>query len=249
MKNRLRFYVDIEGNDDIAVAEVIQKAIQLEHAVVAQRIVFLAHTLQNDGWLERQYGSEGVKKLKKGAKLNGSDCNAVFMSIKTYSGSKNDVVVTLGLDSDDILKIEDEHGINAIVALPWLRGGVDKWAKMSGAIELRTNLPIQDGVEIDCVVRKAFEDLTESINMSTGIHHHMDEERAKTYLRALNKYNYELSEEKIETLLVGELNWSKDHAEDVLEIIRKINSGKSFHGGAKTGLKGYITQWINECNQ
>lgn len=249
MKNRLRFYIDIEGNDDSAVSEVIQKAIQLEHAVVAKRIVFIAHTLQNDGWLERQFERDGVNKLKKGARLNGSDCNSVFMSLKNYSPSDNEIVITLGLDSDDILKIEDNYGIQALIAIPWLRGGVDKWAKMSGAIELRTNQALEAAERPDAVVCQAFENLSKSINMSTGIHHHMDEERAKTYLRALHKYEYHLNEEKIENLLVGELKWTKDHAEDVLEIIRKINNGKSFQGGAKTGLKSYITQWINECNQ
>lgn len=71
----------------------------------------------------------------------------------------------------------------------------------------------------------------------------MDNDRCKTYLRALNKYNYELNPIKIKSYLVANLNWDNRHAEDVIKLIEKLNSGSYFMGGEKTGLQNHIKRW------
>ena len=79
--------------------------------------------------------------------------------------------------------------------------------------------------------------------MTTGIHHFMDKELCKTYIRALNKYDYELNSKEIFSFLTTELNWKSDNANDVIKLIDKINSGGYFTGGAKTGLQYHIKRW------
>ena len=85
--------------------------------------------------------------------------------------------------------------------------------------------------------------------MSTGISHSSDDKLAKTYLRALAKYGYLLNEIEIESYLIKQLGWTKDHANDLLEIINKINNGRSFQGGDKTELKRHINRWKEECEE
>ena len=249
MFSRERYFTKGHGVDDAACHRIIQKAIEIEGRLGnVSRIVFVAHGLQNDGWLERQYGYDGAKRLKKGGvKLPGSQVFAKFDSLKTYNSVSGEIVVTLGLESDDILKIDDAFEISAILALPWTENSVDKWAQITNAINIDNDQPANSFVNPDPIVIKALGHLSESINMSTGLRNSGDDHLAKTYLRALYKYKFDLNEDQIESYLIKNLDWSKEHSEHLLDIIRKINTGRSFHGGSKTGLKSYIDLWRKEC--
>ncbi|HET6990178.1 MAG TPA: hypothetical protein VFJ43_02595, partial [Bacteroidia bacterium] len=72
---------------------------------------------------------------------------------------------------------------------------------------------------------------------------------AKTYLRALHKGRYRLDETEIEGYLISKLNWEKRYSDDIIEIVRKLNDGRSFKGGSTTGLSPYTNQWERECNE
>lgn len=89
--------------------------------------------------------------------------------------------------------------------------------------------------------------LTDSINMSTGISHPMDNDRAKTFIKALHKYEPELNADIIGSYLVRELNWETRFAKDIEKLIETLNSGSFFKGGEKTGLQNYYKKWKNEC--
>lgn len=121
MFDRLRFYTSAHGNDDNALPKIIKKALELEKQLGnVNRIVFIAHGLQNDGWLRRLFGDEGVKKLLKGTKLSSkSTIIAKFESLKTFQSRGNEILITLGLESDNILRLDDNYDILAIFALPW----------------------------------------------------------------------------------------------------------------------------------
>jgi len=250
MQNRQRFYTSAHGVDDNAVARIIQKAIDLENQLDnVSRIVFVAHGLQNSGWLERQYGTDGAKKLRKGARLPDSSVPAKFESVKTYRAVDNEILITLGLESDDILLLDDNFNIITIIALPWLQNSVDKWVRITNATNIDNNVQAVSFPNPPCVVIKALEDLTESINMSTGLLHSSDDQLAKTYLRTFNKYGIPLQEIEIESYLIKQLNWTKEHSNDLLDIINKINNGRSFQGGDKTGLHYHIKRWKKECGE
>lgn len=203
MKNRQRFYTKACEVDDNAVARIIQKAIEIEQQIgTISRIVFVAHGLQNDGWLERRYGSDYVKKLIKGAELPNSKIPAKFESLKTYQKTNNEILITLGLESDEILILDDNYGfndINSIIALPWPQHSVDKWARITNAVNIDDNLQADSFPNPPCIVTKALEELTEHINLLTGIRQPNDNERAKTYLRALQKHQIPLPEIEIES--------------------------------------------------
>lgn len=85
--------------------------------------------------------------------------------------------------------------------------------------------------------------------MSTGLSHQSDDNLAKTYLRTLAKYEVTLQEVEIESYLIKQLNWDKEYADDLIEIIKKINTGRSFQGGDKTGLQHYFKNWKAECDE
>lgn len=248
MHNRERYFIQTQGPNDAAFAALIQRAIEIENRLGGiERIVFVAHGLNNSGWLERQYGRDGVTKLKKGAQLPGSNITARFESLKNYDTVENEILITMGLRSDEILLLDDNPGIAAILALPWAPDDVDKWSRICEAINIETGAIADPYNDPDCIVKRALIDLTESINMATGLHHSSDDDLAKTYLRTLLKYEYPLPELDIEACLINDLDWRKEYADQLLAIINKINNGRSFQGGDKTNLKYHIDRWRKEC--
>jgi len=182
--------------------------------------------------------------------FSGVKCDEIFVilhSLKTVEDdlSEECVILAYGLTSSDLFKFENNQGVKAIIAHQWSKNEVEEWAKSIEAIEINSNLKATKTNLPDLVVQNAFIDLTDSINMSTGLGHPSDEELCKSFLRALKKYNHYLNEIEIRSFLISDLGWDSEYAEEVLKFVRKINQGKSFKGGAKTGLKKYIDKWKN----
>lgn len=251
-----RYYINTKGNDDAAYKEAMKFACEMANKDAAiKRIVLLISTQQNTGWFERIYDRQIVKSLFKGHKFAG--CNPVFQfeTTKTYKdkGAGSEIVICCGLDDTEIFKVDDFYSPKSIIVIPWLNEKVQKWVKTWAATDLRA-AHAEEAVAVAAaypepsrIVKKAMEELTDSINMSTGIHHPSDEEDAKTYILALHKYEDELDADVVGAYLVSELGWETKHAAEVEELINKLNNGKHFKGGRRTGLKQVYQVWVDEC--
>ena len=245
-----RYYTENEG--PIAKNEMIalQKAVELSRQIdEIQEITILIRTKSNTGYISRTIGSQYLKGLFKGtlnAYPNGPKLK--IETIRTFDKiygwqKKNSILLSFGLDSKELFKYDDDPSIKAMVAHQWMKTGVTEWAKAWGAIEMTSNNRAEFTELPDAIVQEALDELSKVINPSTGITHHMDNATCKTYLRALNKYGYELDPIKIKSYLIAGLGWENDHAEDVIKLIEKLNSGSYFQGGEKTGLQHHIKRW------
>jgi hypothetical protein len=250
MHPRERYYINAHGPDENAVSTIIAKAIQLSRTIPnVGRIVFLTNGFNNTQWLEKLFGYDTLKKLKKGTKLPGTSAIGKFESLRTYSPQSNDIVVTFTLRSDDILLVDDDFGISSLLVIPWINEDIEKWTHITNAIHVQTNAAAQSYELPPCEVRQALQDLTHSINISTGLGNPSDDDLAKTYLRTLTHYKYRLDPFEMESYLIKDLNWWKRHCDELLEIVNKINAGKFFQGGDKTGHKYHNDRWKNACEQ
>lgn len=249
-----RFYIDTEANDDDAYQFAMQYACSLaEKDSDIQRIVLYIPGKQTTGWFNRLFDSNTVKKLFTGLKF--SDCPVPFKFEtkitykKSQYGNPSDIVICCGIDSEDIFKIDDYHSVKYIIAIPWLRKFTEKWIKTWNAVEISgKGNPDEKFQDPSCIVKKAMEDLSNSINMSTGILHPMDEDRAKTYIRALHKYEPKLDPDIVGAYLIRELNWDTQYAKDIQKLIETLNKGSYFKGGEKTGLQDYYKAWKKKCS-
>lgn len=251
--SKQRFFIATSGNDDKAYREAMQYACMLaENDMEIKKVVLLVHAKQNTGWFERIFGRDTEKQLFKGTTFKNRKPVFKFETKKTYKDSytPSEIVITCGLDSDDVLPIDDFYSVKAIIAFPWLANGLDKWVQTWNPTEIRGNQQAAAAYpEPTCVVKKAMEDLTASINMSTGITHPSDEEQAKTYILTLHKYEPSLDVDIVGAYLVRELNWDTDHAKEIEKLINTLNNGKYFQGSRRTGLQRYYKQWKKECGQ
>ncbi len=245
-----KFYIDTEANDDEAYRLAMQFACELaKKDNTIKRIVLYIHTKQNTGWFDRLFGHETVKRLFNGIKFSDCPVPFKFETKLTYKGAMygntSDIVICCGIDADDILKIDDYHSVKYIIAIPWLRKLTDKWIKTWNAIEIsgKEQESGEKFPEPSEIVKIAMQELTDTINMSTGISHPMDNDRAKTYIRVLHKYEAELNSDIVSSYLIGELNWDTRHAKDIEKLIDTLNNGKYFQGGEKTGLQNHYKRW------
>lgn len=248
--NKQRFYIDTEGNDDVAYREAIQFACKLaDDDPGIARIVLLVATKRTTGWFERLFGENTVKQLFSGVKFK--NCRPVIKleSLQTFRAGNvtADAIITCGLDDKDVLKIDDCYSAKVIIAVPWLREYLQKWIQTWNPADIRSNQNSSAYPEPSCIVKKAMESLTASINMSTGIHHPSDEDRAKTFIRALHKYEPSLDANLVGAYLIRELGWTTNHAQDVEKLIETLNAGRYFRGGEKTGLSNYYKRWKELC--
>ena len=186
-----KFYIDTVANDDDAYKLAMQFACELAKKDSSiKKIVLYIHTKQNTGWFERLFGSETVKKLFNGLKFTNCLVPFKFETKLTYKnaiyGNASDIVICCGIDSEDLLKIDDYHSVKYIIAIPWLRKFTEKWIKTWSAIEISDKEKKEESFpEPSCIVKHSMQQLTGSINMSTGISHPMDNDRAIFFLSHL----------------------------------------------------------------
>lgn len=241
-----RYYNNNVGPIKENELKAFKKALELSKELKnINQIVLLIHTKSNTGYIERIFGTRDVKKLFNGVKIDPNYPPIKIETVRTFNENyqTNIIVLALGLRSNELSKYDDFENVKAIIAHQWAESSIRDWAKSWGAIDLETATPIEKTKLPENVVKNAFASLTRQINLTTGIRHSMDNELCKTYLRALNKYNYDLNSKEIFSYLTTELNWESDDANEVIELIDKLNSGGYFKGGAKIGLKDFIVQW------
>jgi len=248
-----RFYINTQGNDDISArAKAIQFAIKFaDEDLEIEQIILLIYSKTNDGWFEGFFDEKVAKNLYKGIKFSDCRVPVIIKTSKTFKESyrkiPSEIVVVFGMDSDQLNKIEDFYSVKVIVLVPWLKESVKKWLQTWNPEEINGNNDIIETYpEPSEVVKKAMNSLTSTINMSTGISHPMDEEKAKTYILSLHKYEPVLDADVVGSYLVKHLNWQTEDAADIEKLINILNAGKFFKGGKRTGLKEYYNRWKAE---
>lgn len=246
-----KFYVDTQGNDDKAYFNAILFASTLaKNDDSIKRIVLYVHTKGATNWFERMFGAQTTKKLFAGCRIENISVPLKTETVITYSnhyGSNEDIVICCGMDSNDIYKIEDYDYVKYIIAIPWIKSNTQEWIDSRNAVEISAGI-IENDEEFpqpSHIAQIAFLDLTGSINMSTGITHPMDNRMAKTYIRALYKYEPSIDGTIIEAYLVS-LGWMTSHAQEIKKLIDTLNAGRSFKGGETTGLQKYYKYWESE---
>lgn len=246
-----RFYIATQGNDDAAYREAMQFACGLANKdPEIKKVILLAVTQRTTGWLDRIFGDKIVKQLFTGRTFE--NCKPVFKieTIKTYKdcSTPSEIVITLGLDEEHLFKVDDYYSVKAIIAIPWLMENIQKWVQTWNPKELRGKKDdIKPFPNPTCIVIKALEELTETINLSSGFSHPSDENRVKTTILTLHKYEAELNSDIVASYLIRELGWESDLANKIMQLINTLNTGKSFRGGDRKGLQHNYKRWKEQC--
>lgn len=251
--SKQRFYIDTLGNDDQAYKEAMSFACNLaDKDSQIKRVILLISTKQHTGWFERLFKQEIVNQLFKGKQFNNCKPIFKFETKKNYKNTSpsSEIVITCGLNEEDIFPIDDFSSVKAIIVIPWLREKIQKWVQTWNPIELRgtesNSLPYP---EPSCIIKRAMEVLTRSINLTEGLSHTLDINLVKTFIRALHKYESSLDSNVVGAYLIKELEWQTKDAKKIENLIVSLNTGGFFQGGETEGLQNYYKEWKKKCNE
>lgn len=249
-----RYYVNIEKDGPNKGAYL--KAFSFANNIAKKdkeikRIVCYIHTKDNIGYFEQLFPESTIKSLLKGNEIiEPMEVPLTIATQKTYEKNMHssdvfDLVLAFGMDLKDLEVIDDYSCVKYIVAIPWIKKKTMPWVERWKAIEIsnKTEESISPDLSLSPIAKEALNELTEAINVNTGIIHPMDNALAKTYIRTLHKYDPLLNSEAVKSYLTRDLNWSSASAKEVANLVTILNEGRYFQGGEKTGLKNYYKKW------
>lgn len=250
-----RFYVNTakDGYDEKSYARAFLFADEIaQRDSEVNRIVLYIHSKNNTGYFDRFFDGRTIKLLLDGTvQLKGFQVPFTIETVITYSNCKhsssgNDLVLAFGMDLEDLEVLDDYSCVKYIVAIPWIKDKTMPWVRRWGAIEISdtsSSESVSPFSNLSDITKVALKELTSTINLSTGISNSFDNERAKTYVRALHRFEQPLIASDVVSYLTTELGWSTSHAKDVGRLITTLNEGRSFKGGDKTGLNALYNRW------
>jgi hypothetical protein len=244
-----KFYFCIKANQDEAFKSGIHFAItrSKNDPDIEQIIILLFHTKNNIDIFKRGFGNETIKELFK-------DVPYEFKTKITYKdinvSKPQDIVICYGLNSEDILRIDQYRRVKHLIAIHSLKTHIAKWILARNAQDILGEMQISEYLEPSCIVRKAMEELTGTqYNEFTGLDGIEAEDTAKTFISALHRYEKELNSNHVWVYLVRHENWKPEHAKYLEDLINILNQGRHFQGGKKTGLKSYYKKWKEICKE
>jgi len=169
--------------------------------------------------------------------------NYSFETLLTYKNlNPKDIIVGLSISLKDYDKLDTIARENFIIATELNNGQLDVWKKRWGAIDIENPERKQEEIILDPVLKTCLDELTSRINVSTGISHKNDEEKAKTYIEVLVEYKIPIDCENIKSYLIKNY-WGYDQAEKFVMLLKRKYSGGRIQGSNKTDLQKHYDRW------
>lgn len=249
---RTKFYVNIprDGYNLTAYKDAVRYAMKVaKERDGINRIVFYIATNDNIDFLDELFSEQSIEALYKGYEQDGT--HYCIRTKRTFASDHSvrfkDIVISFGMDADELYKLDDMVGVECVIAIPWLKDKIIPWVQRWDATEINNN-PIQFTCtsSLSPVVRLALDNLTEVINLCNDALHIADDAFLKTTVRTLHKYVSPLDLVAIDSYLVVEKGWPSKHSQYFISLLRRLDEGHSFKGGETTGLKKVYQNWLNQ---
>lgn len=240
-----RFYFKTEAR------KALEFAISRAQKQKIERVVLYIDTQKNLGWFDELFSRDFTKRLLKEEAILPEGVRACIKTKKTYDGatpSSEDVVLCFGTGSRDLRRLEDMSGVKDMILISSSESDSAEWIRSRIVIDAETRKPVEPE-QPTAIVKMALKLLTESINLSTGILHPSDERLAKTYIRALHRYENRLDGLVVDAYLVNHLEWCAKHAQEVKRLIDILNDGRYFKGGDTKGLAARYKSWKKKVGE
>jgi len=140
-------------------------------------------------------------------------------------------VLAIYPDEDLLNKLDAVNGVTEVLVIPWLKEEAEDWIETWSAKELDdTSRADESSRETkpaisNPVVEEALRSLTIVVNVSTGISHPYDRGRTIDMFEKLKEAGEPYDLKEVRNWLIRK-GWEPRHADDVVEIGKKVLEGK-----------------------
>jgi len=195
--------------------------------------------------LKRACGDDVAQTLRRHRQITVRDDLVLEVLLSSRLPFSYDGPVFAPWADDEIIDKVEEMIPPAICAMPWARGHLSVWRSSWALHDPRTGSRITSPVHLTGLTTAALEDLTEFINLGTGLGHPSDKAMAVGFLKALRYGGEVLDGDTIRAWAIAH-GWSPRHAKDLGELAQKIADGVAVRGGrpqTKTEMNQQLGRW------
>lgn len=244
-----RYYANVDGANPNAIMACLKKANELiANDPDVDRIVLYSYTKQNFSTVAQIFGPENVLRMEKQpVRFKNLAKPVQCLTERTFNDwdQRLCIVICCHMDSKAVQKVDDFRSAKYIMAVSWLKDELAGWVKRWNA-ECVYGYKIQEVKKEDdnlALLRIALKEMDVRMFESKDFHHPDDENTCKTYIRTINKYLPSMTSSQMEDILVTELGWTSGNAAQVGELLDRLKNGRTFRGGANTGLAQFFKGW------
>jgi len=223
--------------------EAAKKALEW---IVQKKKVFLAVLGYSilGGMISDIFGENFIRNLKKygRASLNDIEVTLVTQRKILYDG-KNCSLITFYPNLKFLDELDSIPNISEMLVVPWSFEEVEPWIRTWNAIELDNPPHTRKAPLIsNPVVRQALKSLTACINVSTGIAHPLDRDRAIQTFEILRDGEEVFNPADVKAYLIAECGWKATDAQEVAELVQKVLDRKKLRKMERPAWKKNILE-------
>ena len=158
-------------------------------------------------------------------------------------GGTEPVVVALWPSEQDLLKIDQLIGLEALCVVPWNESDIATWRDARQALDLSGHAATPNPPAIaDLAVRRAMEDLTHLVNLETGLDNPSDKTAAVSAFRILKTHGHSWEPAEIQAWAMAN-GWSGGGARQLAECAAGVLAGKAYRVGSDPWRAHIIERW------
>lgn len=223
-----RYITNSASLDRNALVDGFKKVLELCTSLSHYVVILHLPTKQQLRQLSNLLDQKTIGELNKN---NYSIWNNITFNLRTarleISDGTEDIVLSLYPTSRMTDNLNDLRRAKAIVVVPWIDKERDIWIKTWNPVIIGGAQEDVGSLELDTRLKRALVELTNMINLSTGLTHSSDRDSAIQLLQILHQNRIELNPDnmKIWALQNG---WNSDGANQLRDFAQGVIEGKKY---------------------
>lgn len=234
---RKSVFIRSHGPDKDALRRALAWLARLSEADITKRKVALAvdgKAQMSANTIVEVLGEAACKALAKGQPVTFGKATLSLVIQRDRLQSWTGPILAAFPSKKLLDKLDGLQGVTDIIVVPWTMEEAEFWIQAWGAEELGTTSSGRAAApQLDPIVESALRNLTQSVNLSTGITHPSDRQAALDTFRVLSRNRIAYHPKDVRAWLVGKGGWEPKDADAVQNIAQGYLDGKRFRGGDK----------------
>lgn len=247
IKNRNALYINSEGPNPKALEKGFTWLISTMRSKGKQEALLVVNGLGNlDGVVNDVLGSEVVKVLKKNKTIQFDGNGKIILATdRDFPHHFAGPVLALYPTKELLDKIDALPSVEDIFVVPWIKVDIERWIGAWAPVEYESQEKMgkEHSPSFDPILTVALNDLSRSVNLSTGISHPSDRAKTIQLFQILVSNGVRYNPTEVRAWLVSQGGWKPKDANEVEEISRRCLEGKRYRTERKMWRDDIFMTW------